>query len=180
MTENCLQVAGNGWILQVEFLRPSDRWQHVISLAKPVPDRPLTFVPLFVSLEGAAQDAWPASPVLQNLHFEQLSDNRRAALLVGMAGRSHWSASIEAAGEGCAVLFDIACRVSQTAEFLGSTYEVSSEFQSAAHRTTVVGEQAGDFAPPQIEVREQRLAIVSSTRAERTIRWKYRIAVEGN
>ena len=52
--------------------------------------------PLLESIEGTATDDWPPSPPLQSLSIETLPDGRRVALLVGMAGRSHWSASIEA------------------------------------------------------------------------------------
>ena len=78
------------------------------------------------SVEGSASDDWPASPPLQNLSIEELAPGRRAALLVGMAGRSHWSASIEPVPGQAALLFDVACRTSDSDVSLGSRIACSA------------------------------------------------------
>ena len=109
--------------LQIEFFRQGDRYAHRISLAGD--DRP---VELLVSVEGGghvdgpnpnrpdcdyADDAWPASPPFQELRIEPRSDGRQVALLVGMAGRSHWSASVEADPQLGRFTFDVACRAAR-------------------------------------------------------------------
>lgn len=76
------------------------------------------------SCEGTPADAWPASSPLQSLSIEELTPGAPVALLVGMAGKSHWSASIERLSGNNGWRWDIACRVSVTPDFLGSTYRL--------------------------------------------------------
>ncbi|MFO0884877.1 MAG: hypothetical protein U0894_11945 [Pirellulales bacterium] len=76
------------------------------------------------SCEGTPADAWPASSPLQSLSIEELTPGAPVALLVGMAGKSHWSASIERLSGNNGWRWDIACRVSITPDFLGSTYRL--------------------------------------------------------
>src|SRR4029450_2825657 len=63
-------------------------------------------------------------PPLQNLSIEQLAPGRRVALLVGMSGSSHWSASIESVPGQSAFVFDIACRTTRGGASLGSLYRI--------------------------------------------------------
>ena len=77
----------------------------------------------FESLEGAAGEAWPPSPALQQLSFQPGASGSQCALLVGMAGKSHWSLSVEA--NESSLVFDVACRVQQSPEWLGSSYRVA-------------------------------------------------------
>src|SRR3954451_16891094 len=84
-------ASSDGTRLLVEFIRYGDRYGHVISLVNAAGE----IEPLLESVEGRSDDAWPDSPPLQSLSIEKLPDGRSAALLVGMAGRSHWSASVE-------------------------------------------------------------------------------------
>ena len=80
-------------------------------------------VPLLESVEGTPSDDWPASPPLQSLQRRRSCRTAAAALLVGMAGRSHWSASVEAGPRPAALVFDIACRHTQRpSAWLGSRY----------------------------------------------------------
>jgi len=72
------------------------------------------------SLEGADHQCWPSSPALQQLNMQSKVLGEPCALLLGMAGRSHWSASIEVSGT--ALIFDVACRVQNMPERLGSIY----------------------------------------------------------
>src|SRR5947208_6718154 len=108
----------NGLMLRVEFRWNNDRFKHVVSIV----DVTGQATPLLESLEGTPSDPWPPSPPLQSLHIEKLSDGRRATLLVGMAGRSHWSASIEVALGEAKLVFDLACRHTQQPQRLGSRY----------------------------------------------------------
>src|ERR1051326_2095918 len=84
-------VGSNGVGLRIEFIWRDDRYRHTVSLI----DRDRASIPLLESIEGNSEDDWPSSPPLQTLSVERLSDGRSVALLVGMAGGSHWSASVE-------------------------------------------------------------------------------------
>jgi len=107
-----------GLRLRVDFVWRDDRFGHVISIV----DAAGFTQPVLESLEGTPEDDWPPSPPLQSLSIEALTDGRRAALLVGMAGGSHWSASVEASPGASALVFDLACRSARRPEKLGSSY----------------------------------------------------------
>jgi hypothetical protein len=77
----------------------------------------------FESLEGAPGEAWPPSPALQQLSFQPGVSGGQCALLVGMAGKSHWSLSVET--HESSFVFDVACRVQQSPEWLGSSYRIA-------------------------------------------------------
>ena len=119
----------SGAALRIEFQRDADRCRHDILLDLPTPSGQRRIVPLLASREGSSNDSWPASPALQNLSVEELAPNKPVALLVGMAGRSHWSASVEVDPARAALVFDIACRVSQPPRWLGTTYAVCPDFR---------------------------------------------------
>lgn len=98
--------------LTVRFTRQGDRWGHTVFVDD---------APALVSVEGAPDEAWPASPPLQEIHEQDLPDGRKAIFGVGMAGRSHWSLSVTT--EGDALLFEAACRAFGEQGPLGSVYE---------------------------------------------------------
>jgi hypothetical protein len=108
--------------LQVDFRFRGDRFSHVVSLI----GRGESPIALLESVEGTATEAWPPSPPLQSLNIESLPDGRRVALLVGMAGRGHWSASIETLPHPAGFLFDIACRTTGSEGKLASTYRLAT------------------------------------------------------
>jgi hypothetical protein len=124
MRNQAIRAAGSdgsdGSALRVEFLWLGDRFGHMISVVESTGK----VQPILESVEGAADDAWPPSPPLQSLRVETLPGGRRAALLVGMAGRSHWSASVEAPPGEAAFVFDLACRHSARPAHLGSLYRL--------------------------------------------------------
>lgn len=138
-----------------------DRWGQLVRLW-----REGTPALAFESLEGAADD-WPVSPPFQELSDETLADGRRVLFLVGRAGTSHWSASIEA--RGGQLVFDIACRHSRSPERLGSTYvqlaETPLQLQPAGAATTLtlIGNERM-LAPATI-----------ATTLPATTRWQYTI-----
>jgi len=103
--------------LRVAFFKLGDRYAHAIGAV--LPGEIVT--PLLVSVEGTDQDLWPPSPPLQSLSIEQRPTGA-VALLVGMAGRSHWSASVEANKNQGEVRFELACRLGGSGEQLKSTY----------------------------------------------------------
>lgn len=111
-------VDASGSTLRIEFLWRGDRFAQTILLVKASGER----IPLLESVEGSPAEEWPPSPPLQSVHVEELAGGRRVALLVGAAGRSHWSASVEAVPGEAVLIFDIACRHSESAKWLGSTY----------------------------------------------------------
>jgi hypothetical protein len=106
--------------LQVQFARRGDRYAHEICLR-----RGGAWVAVLSSVEGTPDDAWPHSPPLQSLHVERRADGRQVALLVGMAGKGHWSASVELDAAGEQARFEVACRVPTTVRGrLQSCYQV--------------------------------------------------------
>ena len=118
-----------GHKLRIEFFKMEDRYAHRLSVVLIGKAGEETVVPLAESVEGTADDPWPPSPPLQSLSIEELTLDRTAALLVGMAGRSHWSASIEAEFPprpfvGTAK-FQLACRFTTVPQRLGSTYRIA-------------------------------------------------------
>jgi hypothetical protein len=104
--------------VRVAFRRLADRYSHAVEISCGG-----EWIPLLESIEGAADDDWPPSPPLQELHFESRADGTRLALLVGRAGRSHWSLSVEAAPDASRIVFDAACRLRDVPRRLGSHYQ---------------------------------------------------------
>ncbi len=104
--------------LRLEFTWLGDRYGQRVSQI----DRSGSSQPLLESIEGTPHDAWPSSPPLQSLTIETRPNGNQVALLLGMAGRCHWSASIEAAEGQAAFIFDIACRHGENPGPLGSRY----------------------------------------------------------
>ena len=90
--------------LQVDLLWNGDRFAHTVSV-----EAAGVWHELLRSFEGGPEEDWPSSPPLQQIHFEQRGDTT-VALFVGMAGRSHWSMSVEAMPDEQRIVFDIACR----------------------------------------------------------------------
>ncbi|MFM8891323.1 MAG: hypothetical protein ACKOTB_06805 [Planctomycetia bacterium] len=138
-----LRLSSGGATL--EFTWVGDRWAHRVfpSSAGPSvgPSAPATD---WRSIEGELDPAddprWPASPVLVELSRVALTPvdaasqppraagERPSALVgVGLAGRSHYSASIAAdPGRTDAFRVEIACRLQEPPPWLGSTYRCGS------------------------------------------------------
>jgi hypothetical protein len=181
--------------LSLVFERRGDRLAHAIWL-KPLngngqqTGEPPTLL-LLESVEGSSDDHWPASPPLQSLSIESFVPGTSVALLVGMAGNSHWSASIEPCREPTGFLFDLACRTTASAAFLGSTYRLadgmeaspladvphSAMFTCGDKRLRLLPEPAGAYPPPAITIHGNQLRLQAATSTHRTIRWKYRIGI---
>src|SRR4051812_28836034 len=116
MQSEVIETRSDGGIgLRVEFTWLGGRFGHVVSWI----GRDGVPQPLLESIEAPGAEAWPASPPLQSLTIHTLPSGNPAALLVGMAGRSHWSASVEGTAEHATLQFDIACRHSTTPAWLG-------------------------------------------------------------
>jgi hypothetical protein len=160
--------------LRVRFVWLGDRYGHEVLVRRGEP-----WYLAASSEEGTPMEAWPASPPFQSLHIEDREDGRTLALLVGMAGKSHWSASIEIenrAGEPACVSFDVACRVrAGEAGPLGSTYRL----QNGAGGTLKL-ELGGRFGPAKLETTGERNAVIAEMAAReeaQTVRWDYRLVL---
>jgi hypothetical protein len=101
--------------LTAEFLWKNDRYVHRITDHA---GGELT------SVEGTPEQAWPASPPIQQLSLESI--NGEPVLLgVGAAGTGHWSISVTSVrdGDNDALKFELACRSREVPDQLASTYE---------------------------------------------------------
>lgn len=168
--------------LRVEFARPGDRFGHVISAR----DANGEWVAVLESIEGTPAEHWPASPALQEVHFEDRPGGQRLALAVGMAGKSHWSLSVACDPAAGRLLFDVACRVRMLPEQVGSTYRGLSDVPVAAQsdgalrigkvRIVTDGQTARGEARPDGTI-AIRATEPTTGRWPQTIRWQY--AIEG-
>jgi hypothetical protein len=117
--------------LRTTFVWRNDRYAHVVTLIDRMGERTL-----LESTEGTPDDPWPPSPAFQQLSVEGTGD-QRVALLVGMSGTSHWSMSVEMSPTRRAIVFDVACRMNESVESLGSSY--LAEGYTVENSSTAVG-----------------------------------------
>lgn len=161
--------------LRVRFYWQGDRYAHEVSRRIDGDWRPL-----LVSVEGSPQDDWPASPPFQSLHIEERDDGRTLALLVGMAGKSHWSASIEIETRQqqplpC-VSFDVACRVGDCPPGpLGSAYRAADAAASDAGMQIELSHRYGPATLEHAAGESRVVAQPVAAAGPQTIRWDYRL-----
>ncbi|MGD9645388.1 MAG: hypothetical protein AB7U73_06725 [Pirellulales bacterium] len=170
MVDLCVLTAGR---LRLRFLRRGDRIAHVIEL-----DRDGKLIELLASREGSPDERWPASPPVQELELAQSprvspAENRaQIAWLIGRAGASHWSASVEAQAEG-AITFDVACRLTEEPAWLGSRYHLMGDTFGGRPAIDALD---GCHQIPSAEGSEIVIAAdISQGKLPRTVRWRYRI-----
>jgi hypothetical protein len=171
--------------LRIAFSWQDDRYGHEIAYVDQ-----LTASTLLVTQRESDRLPWPASPPLQQISWLETVPGQRVALLVGMAGKSHWSFSVEADRGSVGLVMDVACRVPSQPEWLGSTYqcqyEVSGQTPGAAcfdvgdRVCTVMAESPSGSQSVAISSSGTRLSI--APRLDRintpvTVRWKYRVAL---
>ena len=159
-------VDHSGRRLRIEFAWHGDRFGHSVSMGQPA-ER------LLESIEGSSGEIWPASPPFQSLRAETLADGRRVGLLVGMAGQSYWSASVEPVSGEAAILFDVACRTTGDIAGLGSRYRAVSGGRSELIRAVP---QPIDGELPLVEADAGGSIIIRPRMGKAkaaTIRWKY-------
>jgi hypothetical protein len=128
--------------LRAVFVRRGDRYAHRIE-ARDAATQAWTVV--LESHEGTDEEHWPPSPPFQQLHVEHRKEGD-VVLLVGMAGRSHWSAAVDVSPDGKSLRFDVAVRVQVSAERLRSDYEVKDAVAAerlAASRGEGTGQGGG-------------------------------------
>ncbi len=157
--------------LRVAFQWRGDRYGHTIEKRSEG-----EWQVLLETVEGSPADDWPASPVLQSLHIEARHAGP-VALLVGKAGSSHWSASIEPLLSQQSLQFDIACRVHQPPQRLGATYRLA---HSSAHRIVQISATPHEGNCKWVEQPEIRVWQIRPTGAGGdytcTIRWRYTLS----
>ena len=156
MMEQALEGGG----LRIVFTRLGDRFAHTIEAF--IDER---FRSVLSSMEGTADEAWPPSPPFQQLHFEERPGGVRVALLVGMAGTSHWSAAVEldpATGEAT---FDVACRLRSVPMHLGSRYRI----HEPSGFVLIPTEGTLGQVPDQAAVFPEK----STVNMPATLRWRY-------
>ena len=147
--------------IQVEFYWYHDRWAHRISIDGQ---------PVWESLEGpratlapGISDRWPASPVFTEIMPTETASGP-AVLGVGLAGRSHFSASLTAAAEiPDTLLVELACRLHEPPGWLGSVY--------SGLAVPVADAQAGPISICPAPVQAGRMPFTAS--------WTYRIGPAG-
>lgn len=150
-------TAPSGWVAQ--FTWAVDRWCHRVLAGPPA----AAGRPAWESVEGpwpvGGDPRWPASPVIVELSRVarpgQGAAGGAALVGVGLAGRSHFSASITADPHHAdAIRFEMACRVVEPPHRLGSTYRVGG------HVVRIDADGGGGGLP-------------------RTVVWAYSIGPEG-
>jgi hypothetical protein len=186
---------GEGVILRVDFDRAHDRWRHRVFLVVPEGSSIVGPVLLLESLEGTSAEDWPVSPPLQFVSIETRPKKLPVALLMGMSGDGHWSASIEQLPAERTIRFDIACRAKSRPENLGSKYRVGPRFESqpstnestslnfsvAGIQFDLQGELAKDSPQPNVQSSGNELHIYFGepvTDTAQTYRWVYRLTAK--
>ena len=175
-------ISEQGSGLRLTFSWIGDRFAQQVDYCGPEET-----IPLLTSVEGNDQAIWPPSPPLQQLTFEE-RPRGPIALLIGMAGTSHWSVSVEADQARAQICFDVACRIGQPPRFLGSTYLSAQPVEAAQvapiclaegvvlESLPVCDEVADDAGAIEIADCQIKIAAASSEVAG-TRRWKYRLGL---
>lgn len=190
-TLEALDPAGNG--LRVAFAWHGDRFHH--SIQGMSHGEPML---LAESVEGGADNPWPPSPPLQQLHKQCNDSGGEILLLTGMAGSSHWSGSVTATvGEsGPEVTFDLACRHRMKPHWLGVTYrlgegveaemigevvtlKVEKSFTWSIHVGETVSSTRCTAAGEYLRIGLPSIAPVPQSTNARTNRWEYAIRPAG-
>jgi hypothetical protein len=119
--------------LRLTFNWFEDRFSHQVEWCDG--DRDIV---LLKSLEGNPDESWPLSPPFQQVEPHSIGDGTKSLLAIGLAGTSHWSASVEQVGKDrleneSRIRIDVACRMKSRAPMLGSTYDY---FEGASLQST--------------------------------------------
>jgi hypothetical protein len=182
--------------VRVYFFWQDDRYCHRIEAVDGHQMRAL-----LESLEGDQNSDWPASPPLQHVNVSWItsdSEQVHVAMLVGAAGRSHWSMCVSARDRQCQpregdpgdieLSFDVACRTRSSANWLGSTYRVlappiaisdrvNCAFVPADGPGCVVISQAGqlelDAADTPMPLLRCAARVNDVVEPSMTVRWRY-------
>ena len=173
--------------LRVSFHWTGDRFAHTVWACFGQ-----QAVPLLRSVEGTGDENWPASPPIQQVNCPCRDGQPTAILGMGMAGRSHWSLSIEASVDPQALVFDVACRPGGELGKLASGYQtfVSSTGQAgddvvvlehSSRRFQIQTISADSSANSSLDCAGQSVAVLvhaNQRTGAKTFRWKYRVAID--
>ena len=173
-------------MLSVQYSRFHDRLSHTIGIR--IGD---SYLPLLESIEGSQEEPWPASPPMQQVVEESFTPGAPPVLLgVGLSGNGHWSIAVETM-DAKRLKFDVACKNSKNAVWLGSQYRVLASFQKFDFSfPNVLFFDLGKNGDCRIEMRvsigqleiletDQRFRVlpVSEPSEIRTHRWCYEIGI---
>lgn len=177
-------VSSSGHVLRLVLEQATDRVAHRIEVL----DSDSHVLAELRSIEGTSAEDWPPSPPLQSCSLQEIRPGQTAAFLVGMAGKTHWSASIEAAPREGALVFDFACRVQSKPQGLGTSYAMhSASSEAVAHfqlspagiAVHVIRTDVGNHHADSFQASEQPLCLVCPdappAKFPATMRWRYRI-----
>lgn len=182
-----LQVVGpRGMGLQVALEKLGDRFHHSVCWL----DRRQS-ISLLTSIEGTDEEIWPPSPPLRALTVEQRGATT-VGLLVGMAGKSHWSLSVEADQQHGLIRFDVACRMTTPPRLLGSRYNLTRMSCARFNGRQLIfpcGEEAANVCLPiddndvqlDLDNAQPRLTIsprVNVLSLPATVRWRYELQIQ--
>lgn len=171
--------------LHIVFQWHVDRYAHNILVEK---DGRL--VPLLASLEDTDNRLWPPSPPIQQANLQEYDGQPRVILGLGMAGKSHWSMSVEVRPDPPSISFDVACRVREKPGPLVSSYRSMvpatrfdgdrvAMFELASQSCRIELDSASD-ATVALDITETGLAIVvhpDDAAVPGTFRWQYRVSM---
>ncbi len=146
---------------------------------------------LLASVEGDDQEVFPPSPPMQQWALTELGGGRQAALLMGMAGRSHWSLSVEPGMPEPLIRFDVACRTSAVDRpALRSVYQMLRPWQRSPDAQAALVSVDGYHCllrpvrlpdadgPPVLGVERDQLAIFPpKITNSSTHRWQYELSL---
>jgi hypothetical protein len=180
MADLHIEAAG----LRIAFSRQIDRFAHTILMQNGSGE----WLPLLESIEGTPDHDWPPSPPFQELHFEDRPNGGRVALLVGRAGKSHWSASVEIDGVVRCATFDVACRAKEASTSIGSQYRLLPNVRAKTRFGDVLLNGSvrmiavsSDGPATKVCTDGNVVATVASYPGDswpQTMRWKYQFAIE--
>jgi hypothetical protein len=177
-------------LLSIRFIKSGDRLAHCIGLQKSS-EGSGGFLPVLESVEGDAQEVWPASPPMQQIVQEHIGHNSAPVLLgVGLSGNGHWSSAVEETSMGSLKL-DIACKSSKPASYLGSQYRMANEtevdFKNNQVRLTVKRESnesvtlvlSAEIGKVAMAKENRLISIMPGSEASliQTHRWCYNVAI---
>ena len=169
--------------LRVVFFRSGDRSAHRVETCDAASNE---WHATLESLEGEPGDEWPPSPPFQQLHVERRPTGL-IVFLIGMAGRTHWSAAVEVAADRRSIQFDVAARVQLTPIQLGSEYLPSPQDteRGVDLPSPLEGEGAGvrgngvrlELSSPLLRD-DRRIEPTTAETVPATIAWRYAVAVK--
>jgi hypothetical protein len=162
-----------GMALRIDFDWWRDRYRHTVSAI----DSGGAITPLLQSVEGGTEADWPQSPPWQTLSVQEMASARSVALLVGMAGRCHWSGSIEPQPAAATICFDLACRYVPDAKHRRPPGEQGCHYLaiSPLASTKLLVESDDALVSESSGLIEIRPRVVTPSG---TTRWRYTIALK--